>query len=109
MIDMAGYNDEGRAAVGVLGVSYMLKRVLERVREVKFVLVIPHARMILNQVAEIIKSFENFINMLQVSNFMKNPIIKEEFFKSVSLVITRAEKERKFYEGKINKVIKNLD
>ena len=47
--------------------------------------------------------------MLQVSNFMKNPIIKEEFFKSVSLVITRAEKERKFYEGKLNKVIKNLD
>lgn len=39
LVDMAGYKDK-RDYVGVLGVSYFLKAVFERVRRVKFVVVL---------------------------------------------------------------------
>ncbi len=42
IIDMAGYEDN-RNYVGVIGVSYFLKEVFERVRKVKFVIVITEA------------------------------------------------------------------
>jgi len=42
LIDTAGYEDK-RDYVGVIGVSYFLKEVFERVRKVKFVIVITEA------------------------------------------------------------------
>jgi hypothetical protein len=39
VMDMAGYRDK-RDYIGVLGVSYFLKAVFERVRRVKFLIVI---------------------------------------------------------------------
>jgi hypothetical protein len=39
LIDMAGYEDN-RDYVGVVGISYFLKAVFERVRSVKFIIVL---------------------------------------------------------------------
>lgn len=47
LIDMAGYKDK-RNYIGVLGVSYFLKAVFERVRKVKFVIVIDEQKLMEN-------------------------------------------------------------
>ena len=46
LIDMAGYKDKGRTYVGVFGVSYMLKTMLEKATNVKFVLVLSENKLL---------------------------------------------------------------
>ena len=56
-MDMAGYNDHGRNFVGVFGVSYMLKVALEKASMAKFILVVSQAKLMQEQVKDILKSF----------------------------------------------------
>ena len=64
--DMAGYGDT-RDYVGVIGVSYFIKALFERVRKVKFIVVISEKKFTDETGAGIIKTFEGFFNMFKLN------------------------------------------
>ena len=63
---MAGYGDT-RDYVGVIGVSYFIKALFERVRKVKFIVVISEKKFTDETGAGIIKTFEGFFNMFKLN------------------------------------------
>jgi hypothetical protein len=87
VIDMAGYEDK-RDYVGVIGVSYFLKAVFERVREVKFVIVFDEHKFVDTTGDGMVKTFNGFINMFNIDKMTDD--IKKSFYKSISLVVTRS-------------------
>jgi len=66
LIDMAGYQDK-RNYVGVYGVSYFLKSVFEKVKHVKFVIVIDEENLALSSGEGIMKTFSGFLNMFDLT------------------------------------------
>lgn len=68
LIDMAGYRDK-RDYVGVLGVSYFLKAVFERVKRVKFIVVICEDKLTETSGDGIINTFSGFIGMFNFHLF----------------------------------------
>jgi hypothetical protein len=62
LIDMAGYEDT-RDYVGVIGVSYFLKALFEKVRKAKFLIVFDESKFREQGGSGIIKTFSGFINM----------------------------------------------
>ena len=64
LIDMAGYEDS-RDYVGVIGVSYFLKTLFEKVRKVKFVIVFSEQRFTEETGQGIIQTFNGFFNMFK--------------------------------------------
>jgi hypothetical protein len=88
LIDMAGYRDK-RDYIGVLGVSYFLKAVFERVARAKFMVVISEDKLMENSGEGIISTFTGFISMFNFQ--LMTAQIKSDLFASVSLVITRSE------------------
>lgn len=65
LVDMAGYRDK-RDYIGVLGVSYFLKAVFERVRRVKFLVVLSEDKLMENSGEGIINTFSGFIGMFNL-------------------------------------------
>lgn len=61
-IDMAGYRDK-RDYIGVLGVSYFLKAVFEKVTRAKFIIVLSEDKLIENSGDGIVSTFSGFISM----------------------------------------------
>ena len=106
---MAGYKDSGRTYVGVFGVSYMLKMALKSARETKFLLVVDDNKMQIEQVEQLVVTFHNFILMLKTQYLINNENVAEKLFNSVSIVVTKATEDPKFYLGTLKLIIKYLD
>jgi tRNA U34 5-carboxymethylaminomethyl modifying GTPase MnmE/TrmE len=87
LIDMAGYEDT-RDYVGTIGVSYFLKAVFEKVREVKFLMVFDEHRLKEETGKGIIDTFKGFINMFNFAEMDKET--KEQLINSIGVVITKA-------------------
>lgn len=106
LIDMAGYKDK-RDYIGVLGVSYFLKAVFERVKRVKFLIVLGEDKLIENSGDGIIDTFSGFLNMFNVHLMDANS--KQDFYSSISIIVTRSEQETRHqaYFRKILKMIKD--
>jgi hypothetical protein len=84
---MAGYKDK-RNYIGVIGVSYFLKAVFERIKKVKFLIVIGEDRLSDNSGDGIISTFNGFINMFNFD--LMTPQIKKRLYESISIVVTRS-------------------
>lgn len=89
LMDMAGYQDK-RDYIGVLGVSYFLKAVFERVKEVKFLIVIDEQKLLDNAGDGILNTFTGFLNMFNLTDIPAD--IRSAFYSSISLVVTRSER-----------------
>ncbi len=95
LVDMAGYEDT-RNYVGVIGVSYFLKALFDKVRKVKFVIVFDENKFTEETCGGLIKTFQGFINMF---NFpLMNDVMKGKLKKSMSLVISRAKTPQLHFE-----------
>jgi hypothetical protein len=106
LIDMAGYRDK-RDYIGVLGVSYFLKAVFERVASVKFLIVLSEDKLMENSGEGIISTFSGFISMF---NFhLMSEGLRRQLYDSVSVVITRSETAHKHqgYLRRISRVLKD--
>lgn len=64
---MAGYKDK-RDYIGVLGVSYFLKAVFEKVKKVKFIIVLGEDILAEKSGDGIISTFTGFLNMFHIQN-----------------------------------------
>jgi hypothetical protein len=84
---MAGYGDT-RNYVGVMGVSYFLKSVFERAKEVKFLIVFNEHEFFDVTGSAIIMTFNGFISMFKQE--MLTPDIKKKLLGSISLIVTRS-------------------
>ena len=106
LIDMAGYKDK-RDYIGVLGVSYFLKAVFEKVRRAKFLLVLGEDKLLENSGDGIIDTFNEFVSMFNV-HLMDAPS-RDAFYSSVSIVVTRSEQEvrHQTYLRRILKMLKD--
>ena len=104
LIDMAGYFDK-RDFVGVIGVSYFLKALFEKVRKVKFLIVFDEHRFIEETGDGMIKTFSGFLNMFHIDKM--TPEMRVKLIQSVGVVVTRAKNGELHYEY-MNEVIKRL-
>lgn len=95
LFDMAGYEDT-RDYIGVLGVSYFLKALFEKVRKVRFLIVIDEHRFIEETGEGIIKTFNGFINMFKFN--LMNQEMKDKLKKSIGVVVTRSKNGTKHYD-----------
>lgn len=91
---MAGYKDK-RNYVGVLGVSYFLKAVFERVRKVKFVIVIDEQKLMENSGEGLMNTFTGFLSMFNLREMLESQ--RNAFYSSVSMVVTRSERQNRHY------------
>jgi hypothetical protein len=106
LIDMAGYRDK-RDYIGVLGVSYFLKAVFEKVTRVKFLIVISEDKLTENSGEGIISTFSGFIGMF---NFhLIDDDLRRQLYDSIAVVVTRSETAHKHqaYLRKISRVLKD--
>jgi hypothetical protein len=87
LVDMAGYGDT-RNYIGVMGVSYFLKSVFEKAKEVKFLIVFNEHAFFDVDGKSIIKTFQGFFNMFKTD--LLTPDLKKKLFSSISLVVTRS-------------------
>lgn len=104
LIDMAGFKDK-RDYIGVLGVSYFLKAVFEKVRRAKFLIVLGEDKLIETSGDGLIATFTEFINMFNVH--LMDIETKKAFYNSVSIVVTRSEQETK-HHGYLRRILKML-
>lgn len=106
LIDMAGYRDK-RDYIGVLGVSYFLKAVFERVGRVKFLIVLSEDKLMENSGEGIISTFSGFIAMFNFQ--LLDEQLRRQIYDSVSVVITRSSNGHK-HQGclrRISRVLKD--
>lgn len=54
------------------------------------------------------RPFMDFIDILNYDNLMDNQAVMEKFFSSVALVITKAEKDIKWYNFKLKQLLGGL-
>jgi hypothetical protein len=106
LVDMAGFGDT-RNYIGVMGVSYFLKSVFEKAEQVKFLIVFNEHNFFETTGASIIKTFQGFLNMFH-ADLLKDKVIKDQIFDSISLVITRSKKPE-LHHGFLNKVITKIN
>lgn len=104
LIDMAGFKDK-RDYIGVLGVSYFLKAVFEKVRRAKFLIILGEDKLMETSGDGIIDTFSEFINMFNVQ--LMDAATKKAFYDSVSIVVTRSEQEAR-HHGSLRKILKKL-
>jgi hypothetical protein len=106
IIDMAGYRDK-RDYVGVLGVSYFLKAVFERVTRAKFLIVLSEDKLMENSGEGIISTFSGFISMFNFHLMTED--LRRRLYDSVSVVVTRSENATKHqaYLRKISRILKD--
>lgn len=71
---MAGYKDK-RDYIGVLGVSYFLKAVFEKIKKVKFIVVLGEDILIQTSGDGFISTFMGFLNMFHLQDM--TPQIKQ--------------------------------
>lgn len=86
LIDTAGYKDT-RNYVGVLGVSYFLNCIFEKVRKVKFVLTIEEAALRSGRPDDMVNTFIGFLEMFKVE--LMSPAQKQKLMDSMAMVITK--------------------
>lgn len=86
LVDMAGFGDT-RDYIGIIGVSYFLKKVTQKVKEFKFVLVIDEFGMKDPTGKKLIDTFQGFINMFNFD--VMTTEIKEKLQQSLAFVVTR--------------------
>ena len=87
----------------------MLKMALKSARETKFLLVVDDNKMQIEQVEQLVVTFHNFILMLKTQYLINNENVAEKLFNSVSIVVTKATEDPKFYLGTLKYIIKYLD
>jgi len=73
---------------GVIGLSFFLKSVFERAKEVKFLIVLNEHMLFQTSGKDIITTLRIFLDTFKLEAL--RPDIKDIFYSSISLVITRA-------------------
>lgn len=86
LIDTAGYKDT-RNYVGVLGVSYFLNCIFEKVRKVKFVITIEESALRAGRPDDMVNTFIGFLEMFKVE--LMSPAQKQKLMDSMAMVITK--------------------
>ena len=105
LVDMAGFEDS-RDFVGVIGVSYFLKALFEKVRKVKFVIVFSESRFIEETGAGIINTFNGFFNMFRFDLMTQE--MKEKLIQSIGILVTRS-KEGAYHFDYMKELIEKLN
>lgn len=105
LVDMAGFEDS-RDFVGVIGVSYFLKALFEKVRRVKFVIVFSESRFIEETGAGIINTFNGFFNMFRFDLMTQE--MKEKLIQSIGILVTRS-KEGAYHFDYMKELIEKLN
>ena len=105
LVDMAGFEDS-RDFVGVIGVSYFLKALFEKVRRVKFVIVFSESRFIEETGAGIINTFNGFFNMFRFDLMTQE--MKEQLIQSIGILVTRS-KEGAYHFDYMKELIEKLN
>lgn len=67
LVDLAGFFDSSRSYVGIFGVSFMLERVLETIKEFKFMLAVYSSNFEMPKNEDFIKPFVNFVRIFQIA------------------------------------------
>ena len=73
LLDMAGFKDS-RDHVGVIGVSYFLKSIFDRVRKAKFLIVLTETQIHEETGQAIIKNFSSFIDMFNFKDMKQTHV-----------------------------------
>ena len=105
LVDMAGFEDS-RDFVGVIGVSYFVKALFEKVRRVKFVIVFSESRFIEETGAGVINTFNGFFNMFRFD--LMNQEMKEKLIQSIGILVTRS-KEGAYHFEYMKELIEKLN
>ena len=104
LIDMAGYEDS-RDYIGVIGVSYFLKALFEKVRKVKFVIVFSEQRFTEETGQGMIQTFNGFFNMFKFD--LMNQSMIDKLIQSIGILVTRS-KEGEYHFEYMRELIQKL-
>lgn len=86
-LDMAGFGDK-RDYIGVYGVSYCLQRTIVQGKRIRFLITISEEALRTGGRNDATRTFQIFLSLFDVKRM--TPEIKEEFFRSCAMLVTRS-------------------
>ena len=107
--DMAGFNDRNRSYKGVFMVSYVLKRSFHFAEDARFILVCEAPSLMVGQIEEMIKPFQNFVEMFKKKDVYNNEDVMNSLVNSVVLVITKSDQPRDTYKSRLEEIVEYFE